>query len=244
MRKVLFGICLLTLLAFECERDIEFEDNQRLLLTAKLMNSQGTPMENIPVEVFATTQFGFNLEAAVRNDFGDVIGSGSSDEEGNVSITALKPLNASNIYALINFANTGFSGFKAGTAPLAYNFINDSDLEDNTFTIGNVVVDQIIRFEINITRSSNQTDTLQYNWVYNNGVKVIGDMDPYFYDGNSKQIGFNELLPVDQAKVETFNTIESDTIIFEYSLLNNGILATEQLEIIVNEQAGSFEFEF
>ncbi|GMN10110.1 hypothetical protein MTsPCn9_14750 [Croceitalea sp. MTPC9] len=244
MKKALFGFCLLTLLAFKCENDIEFEDNQRLLLKAKLIDSESNPFGNVPVKVYATKQYGFDLEAAIRSDFGELIGSGVSDAQGNIAITALKPLNASNVYALINFYDSGFNGFKPGTAPLAFNFINEIDLKDNTYDIESIVLDRIEPFQLNTIRNTNQTDTLQYSWSYNAGVKILGDTDPYFYGGDVRENGFDELLPSEQINTHTFNTIESDTVLFEYNIINNGIVETGQLEIIVNEQSGSFEFEF
>ncbi|MDT0606193.1 hypothetical protein [Croceitalea rosinachiae] len=245
MKKVLFCLFVLILLAFKCEEEIQFQDNQRLLLKARLVNSEGNLFENIPVEVFASREYYFQLNDQIRNDFDEIIGSGSSNENGDISITALKPRNASNIYALFNFK--GSQAFQSEFAPLIVNFINDKELRNNTYDLGTVVLDKVQPFELIALRKTNQTDTLQYSWRYNRGVKIEGSNpidNYYFFDNDVRESGFNELLPTDILKENTFNVIESDTIIFDYQLINNGVIASEQLQIIVNEQSGSFEFEF
>ena len=242
MKKVIFGLAILSLLAFECEDEIEFQGNQRLLLTTRITDSQGNPFEGVPVKVYASRELGFNLNAALRNDFGELMGSGTSDASGNASITSLKPLNASNIYALINASVS--KGFKSGFAPLAVNSINETEPTDNTYDLGNTVLDKIELFELSVVRSVNQTDTLEYRWRYNAGVKIMGNTSEYFYLNDFEDNGFGELFPADEMNVHTFNVIESDTILLEYTLINNGIIATEEQQIIVNEQDGTFEFEF
>ena len=127
---------------------------------------------------------------------------------------------------------------------MAVNSINETEPTDNTYDLGNTVLDKIELFELSVVRSVNQTDTLEYRWRYNAGVKIMGNTSEYFYLNDFEDNGFGELFPADEMNVHTFNVIESDTILLEYTLINNGIIATEEQQIIVNEQDGTFEFEF
>ena len=112
--------------------------------------------------------------------------------------------------------------------------------------MGEVVIDKALEFELKASRTMNLTDTLRYSWQYNRGVKIIGNnpVSDYYFIDDGRDNGFNELLPTEFTKENTFKVIESDTILIDYQLINNGITASEQLQIIVNEQSGSFEFEF
>ncbi|MDT0620551.1 hypothetical protein [Croceitalea vernalis] len=244
MKKILVCALALLLVAFDCEDEIEFQDNQRLLLKARLVNSDGNLFQNTPVEVFASREYGYQLEGQLNYNFGELIGSGSSDNNGDVAITALKPLNASNIYTLFNFE--GSQAFQTEYAPLIINFINREKTDNNTYDLGEVVIDKALEFELMASRTMNLTDTLRYSWQYNRGVKIIGNnpVSDYYFIDDGRDSGFNELLPTEFTKENTFKVIESDTILIDYQLINNGITASEQLQIIVNEQSGSFEFEF
>ncbi|WP_172675949.1 hypothetical protein [Croceitalea dokdonensis] len=226
-----------------CQKELVFEDNQRIGFEALLMNSAQEPLSNVSLEVFAATETELRFDEAVRGIYGTKIAEGRSDGEGKIRILTFNPINANNILASINFKPSGNTVSYARTM---VNFVNGLSFADNTYNLGTVVLDTIVPFDLRVSRQRNSTDTLNLSVESNRSRIKLLDNDPVdnpFFNPN-RDFSFFSLAPGTEDRQIRVTTIESDTILLNYQLFNNGVTEQGELKINVAETNGTYEFIF
>ena len=242
MRKLFIPLFALLLFSAECESEIEFVGNQRLLFKGRTIDFQGNPLASVPVKIYASRNF-FDSGDFNPSSNDELLGEADTDADGSFSLITLSPSNALNIYAQINTFNRGI---QANSTPIIVNGINFLEKDDFTFDLNVFTVEALRRFELGIERQNNTTDTLNYSFRYKPEVKNI-DFNPY--DGLGPIVysdsGFSGVLTPDDSQAEfLLNVRENDTIYMEYRLLNSGSSQLEALQIVVKENENGFVFEF
>ena len=232
----------LLLFSFQCEPEIEFRGNQRLLFEGRVVDIQGNPIRSVPVRIYASRNF-FDTGDFYASPNDELLGEAFTDAKGTFSFITLSPSNALNIYALINNFNMGF---QANSTPIVINGINFLENDDLTFDLDELTVEQLKNFEFRVERQNSTSDTLEYTLRYKPEIKNINfnpndRLEPLiFYD-----FPFNRtLLPTENEQESRFKVRESDTIFMEYRLRNSEISEVDSLQIIVRDNDNGFVFGF
>jgi len=233
---------VILLCSFQCDPDIEFVDNERLLFSGTVVDDLGNPIENVPVKIYASRNF-FDPVFSSVNANDELLGNGQTDSSGAFSLVTLSPSNALNIYGLINIDARGVLGTKT---PLVINSINFLAQEDFTYALENLTLEALINFDFRIERTTNTTDTLRYSLRYKPEVKSINfdedfTLDPILINDQSL---FGELPLESNERRDRLTVRQTDTIFLEYQLVNNQIIERDSLEIVVNKNGNSFVFRF
>ena len=242
MKRVLSLVLALSLLSFECEPDIEFLDNQRLLFKGLVTDVMNGPAGNIPVEIYASRDFFYpSYSYNTRND--ELLAKGLTDANGTFSLIGLSPSNAFNIYARINFDTNSSS---VSSTPIVINSINFLDRNDFTYDLESLAIENVNNFNFRIERSTNTTDTLIYSLRYKSEIKSIDfDVQNTLYPILPSCCSLsNEVLPSDDFEENLLNLRETDTIFMQYRLVNGMVRELDSLEIVVNENQNGFVFSF
>ncbi|NQZ43196.1 MAG: hypothetical protein HRT65_02720 [Flavobacteriaceae bacterium] len=242
MKKHYLFWILPILFAFECDPQIDFEENTRLLVKGRLVDGEGRPLSGYPVAVYASTQFSGFDGSFFGFDNDVVLGAGETDTNGDFRVTALSPVNASVVYTLINFES--LDPFDPSLTPLVLNFLRQLPSESNTFDLQEVQLETLRPFNVELQRTVNLTDTLTYSLTYRSNVKEINFGPEEFGSNFPDQFAGGQLTPAADSAIEPLTVQVGDTVFLDYSLRNVVETGQGQIEIIIDATTPNFVYEF
>lgn len=243
MRK--FCVCCAALLsfAFSCEPEIEFQDNERLLVKGELVSTNGVALENFPITIFASREYGVYNILSSSFFLNDVqIGRGSTSNRGAFQVTSLSPRNNSSIYLITNFGD--FGPADPNYSRLIVDFIDQVEERENAFDLGDISLDRILGFRLTLERITNLTDTLNYTLRYKSKTKYINFGPDLNGNSNLKEEQFGRLTPSELSATEILELREGDTLFLDYELRNVSVIEEGEEHIIISTETDEFNFEF
>ncbi|WP_121667171.1 carboxypeptidase-like regulatory domain-containing protein [Mesonia aquimarina] len=224
-------LCLIFFSFYSCE-EINIESDKRVTVSGRLIDSQGKPISNIPI----------NTEVESYR-----LGEGITDENGNFLFTSLQS-ESNDFLIYINKENIGPSTFsldKANySAATILNFQEDDILNVDQYTLGTIILPEKALLDFTIQKTS--AEDLELTWSLslfmancqysykNNIVKIEGSCPQGFEKGN---ILSNENPNFSQ----TFTTLKNKTVMFTYSLGNS---ASQSINIPITDQLNTYVFEY
>ena len=216
-----FSVFLLFLL-FGCE--VQFEKNTRILVTGKTVDENNLPVEDVSVKVFT-------------RDSQYLMGSGLSSANGNFEVISFYDQDDDFIIE-IEFDNT-FSTY-------SYRMNTEGFTPENfTIDLGQVPINRLANFNLNITRVSPPDTELQFSLLYIapecNFLAVDGSIDL----GQSQcfeSFSLSRLLNNNNPDISrNINTLLGSEVVFTYSANGNPSISET---FIINQTDYEFNFSY
>ena len=228
-------IACLALLLYACQLD--YEDNERLLIKGSVNRGFNMQFPNLPVAVFATSNGGV---------FGNRqrVGAGLLAADGTFNIVALSPKNASTYDLMIN--NNAQVEYLPKYSSLTIKGFDFLDAKDFTYSVLDGFIDTLVNVQFEIRRLDNTSDSLQYSLRYKNSNQLFNySQTPSTLTFSNEKMITNILPP--QQLVDTValtNLIANDTLIFEYTILNADNVQTGEEPFFIKPDDNIYVFEF
>lgn len=239
------SLMLVLSLMFSCE--LRYEDNERLVFNGKILGVNNAPLSNISTELYATnfSVNDFELDPLLVSRFFDdidLIGYGFSESDGAYSITSISPRNHVEIVAVVNGSTA--PNYQEDRITAYYLYLNNKANDKLSFRVPNTVLAHRILFEINIQRTTNRTDTLEYFISYPKLHKIQRFPPNTQMPNQANNIGFVQVLPEVLQQKDTIAIAEGDTLFFNYTIKNDTVIAAGAEELIISATNNAYTFEF
>ncbi|MGX1928126.1 hypothetical protein [Flagellimonas sp. 2504JD4-2] len=226
--------------------ELTYENNRRLLVQGSIEAYSGEATPDFPIEAYASGRFFtpvlFIPFLSATNEDIDLIGTSSSEENGSYKIVVISPENQNRFSLVINGENA--DGHSSEWPTVLVNGVNSLTLNNSTYSLPIVEIGKINDAELLIQRVSDATDTLEYEIRYNSTFQEI-NLEPDFEDLEDKQeTDSGVLYPNQSESTTTINLPQGEKLQFSYRLLNNGIVASENIELSPDSQTNRYEFSF
>ncbi len=214
------------------------EDNRRIAFEVKVADENNQPLSDIDVNV-AIFRRGASAIIFSVSSFEGIIGLGKTNTIGEARITSLRPsLNNDKINVIIN----GDNDFESTSINNDYGIVLYELERANDFEI--FLPDVTLRKNATLNFSIDHTsslDTLSYSLEYSTRIQKF-----QFPEGEEMTTTVIEdiVFPDSENASILLNTLESTSAIFSYQLRNNGVIASDTIEIPVNQNTVNYVFEF
>ena len=220
--------------------ELQFEDNRRLLIEGDVATSIDHDKSSIPIDVYVAdgVVFSFFLIVPLFREETELIGTGMMDEEGRFAITTIAPQDPDNIFVLIN--DTESSNHQQNFSTLLIENINSLEENESSYTLPRLTLEPIHQAQFNIVREQNVLDTIAYTISYPTGVKVM-DFKSGMETTQESNFKSDLLLPSEMTKSFAFDIPDNNKVIVVYSLINNGNVTENEVELSINLENNTYE---
>ncbi|WP_455168579.1 hypothetical protein [Aegicerativicinus sediminis] len=219
MKFTLILILLLPIFNFTCSPEII--DNKRAVVVGNVTDSDGTPLEGIPIRM-STSNY--------------ILGYGVSNAEGYFEFISLLS-EESRLEVDVNFQSQTIDFTKP-------KFVLGNEALDNQFTLGTIVLERPALLDLKIENSSGINSIVTWSLEYSepNCMRYLNTDDTFPLDLCYQQNFVSGELNSTETSFQTeIQTIANKDAIFTYELENGSI---ETITISLNPGINTFSFEF
>ena len=230
--RLLIALCCFALI-LSCD-PLVLENNTRVLVKGSVQDSNGMPIANAEILVYAKKGSGIPTTAEIDKN---MLGSNVSDAQGNFSVTSI--LARDDEFTVEVKSSNEFSLYVYQTNTEEY---IPSDL---IFNIPTITLSKLSTVDFNIAKTSSEENTLQYNFRY------VADFCFEVYDEEELDVneslcpfeeGFGQNLNLDNPNASgDFIAPLGSIVQFNYSL--NGE-PTQTETFTLNQDTYNFEFNY
>lgn len=226
MQKLfLLALFMLPFTYSTCSFDVE--DNERTIITGRLVDNAGNPVPNIPIK------------AGIEQH---VLGMGESDASGNFEIASLSS-NDGNFKILINNQSSEYN--EQFTSILIENVAEYSERDRDFYELGELQLNEKAQLNLSIMNTSGENEILYWvleirrpDCVYQYDNYQLIEQNSYCYSMEPQYGNIPSSTPNFQ---QTFNSLLGSTASFTYTL---GDGPQETVAIPLNQQNNQYVFEY
>lgn len=229
------GICLLVI---NCSGD-PILNNKRIALNVGVLDAAGA-LEDIEVnvQIFRRGSVSFVLPGA--SSFRGIIGTGVTDETGNVRVISFAPGNVDSIAVIINGNGSGEdTGFNStlNTVCTVLSSLPSDDVDLPTVTLS-----KLANLDIRVENTSATMDTLSFQLGYENPKQFV-DSEGDLEELNDIEIVKTQTIEDPRFEITT-ESLQGKTLTFTYELRNEVLLESDTVEIPIDTQNIIYVFEY
>lgn len=229
----------LVLMSFIISCDVFYEDNKRLYFAGTVIDEEGIPIKNIPVEALTYGPTGISY-----GQFIEVLGEGVTDENGNFNLVTLSPEGDAKIVIDIN--DSFQKGYQSGFATASLIGLETLEALDAAYRLNQLGLERIINSKLSVKRSTNTADTLFFNVTASSVQKMR-----YFGTAQKPETPEFSFFPTDTlypsentSEIMLWNILAKDTLLLEYRLKRNSSADIFKKKLTFIPETGAYEFEF
>lgn len=236
MKGIEIVMVCMCLLAINCSGD-PILNNKRIAINVDVLDASGA-VEGIEVNVEIFRRGSVSTIFPGVSSFRGVIGTGITDETGNVRVLSFAPGNVDSVAVIVNGDGDDI-GVNSN-----YNtvFTVLSSLLSDDVNLPAVTLSELANFNIRVENSSGTTDTLSFQLDYENPIQFV-DSDGDLEELNNIEI--SETQTIEDPRFEiTAESLQGTTLTFTYELRNEMLVESNIVEIPIDTQNITYVFEY
>jgi hypothetical protein len=202
-------LCLILLILTGCTKhNVGVVSNKRILLSGSVLNAENNPREGISIKSSGSERF--ILHATPR----ELLGETATNTSGEFSIVSL---DTDNSFFGLSINHPNAENYRENLASIHY--IDSIGTRTVAYELGDIYLPEVQEYEIKVKNSSGSTDTLFFQFQYNNPEQYrFFDKDAFvdYYGIKNELQARNRLIPMEGTLSTTFKTLEDTEIDFLY----------------------------